>query len=152
MDEKVKCHCLPTDAVAALLLRLALGSVFFFAGLDKFLGKGGVMGSVDYLIGQFSGSYLPMFLVTPFAYLIPVAEIVLGPLLILGVMTRAVLVASGLYTIGLLIGVLVLMKPDTAAFNTAYVGIIVAALWFASRDNRYSLDHLFGICRTGREC
>lgn len=145
MNDNVKCECMPTDAIAALLLRWAVASLLFFAGLNKFLGEGGVFGSVQMISGGFKDTYLPMFLVLPFAYTIPFAEVVLGVLLFLGLMTRASLLASGLFMLGLQLGVLVLKNMDAIFPNTMYVALIVAALWFASRDNRYSVDRLIGI-------
>jgi thiosulfate dehydrogenase [quinone] large subunit len=145
MNEDVKCHCLPTDALAALLLRLDLGILFFFAGLTKFLGKGGVFGAIDMLIGGFKETFMPSFMVTPFAYIIPFAEVALGVLLILGLMTRAALLAAGFLMLGLLLGVMVLGNSAAISSNFMYEAVIVAALWFVSRDNRYSLDRLFHI-------
>lgn len=141
----VKCDCMPAEALGALLLRLALGSALFFFGLSKFLGEGGVLGAARGITDMFKTTYLPSMLVSPLAHLIPFAEVVLGLLLVLGLMTRAALLGSGLLLVLLTAGVAVLGKPDVAANNLIYVGLIAAAMWLASKDNRYSLDRLFKI-------
>lgn len=145
MNENVKCHCMPAEALSALLLRAGLGVLFLFFGLNKFLGEGGVLAAIDGLSAPFRDTYLPMFLVHPFAHAIPFAEVVLGPLLIVGLVTRAALLGSGVFMIVLTAGAAVLGRPDTVANNMLYVLMIVAALWFAAQDNRYSLDKLFRI-------
>lgn len=143
MDQEIRCHnCMPVEAIAALLIRLDLGLVMFFFGLGKFLTDGGVLKTIEGLAGQFKDTVLPSFVVTPFAAMIPFAEVVVGVLLVLGLMTRAVFAATGLLLVGLTAGMAILRQPDVVANNLIYMILVVAGLWFASKDNRYSLDRL----------
>lgn len=144
MNQEIRCHnCMPVEAIAALLIRLDLGLVMFFFGLNKFLGEGGVLTTIERLAGQFKDSPIPGFLVLPFAAVIPFAEVVVGVLLVFGLMTRAVFLATGLLLVGLTAGMAVLQKPDVVAHNLVYMVLVVAGLWFAAKDNRYSLDRVF---------
>jgi thiosulfate dehydrogenase [quinone] large subunit len=142
-NREIKCHCAPSEAIAALLLRADLGLVLFFYGLNKFLGQGGLPASVEYIAGGFRETYLPMALVWPFAYVIPFAEVVLGLLLVLGLMTRAALLGAGLLLLALTTGQAILGDPEVVGHNLIYMILVAGALWFSSQDNRYSLDRVF---------
>lgn len=144
MNQDIRCHnCMPVEAIASLLIRLDLGLVMFFFGLNKFLAEGGVLTTIERLAGQFKDTPIPGFLVLPFAAAIPFAEVVVGVLLVLGLMTRAVYLATGLLLVGLTAGMAVLQKPDVVANNLIYMVLVVAGLWCAAKDNRYSLDRVF---------
>ena len=128
------------EAVAALLLRWALGMLFFFAGLGKFLSQGGASGAARWIVSEFDGTFLPTFLLAPYAFLLPYIEVVLGAVLILGLATRATLFLAGLLLISLAFGKVLLGDFDTVANNLNYVLIAAVAYWFASKDDRYSVE------------
>ena len=128
----------PFEAVSALLLRVSLGVLFFFAGLNKIVG--GPIETAQGMIGNFEETYLPVILVAPFAYLLPYIEVLLGAALIVGIFTKPMLTVAGILLIMLSLGTNVMGNPPTTANNVNYILVTVAALYFACRDNRWSID------------
>jgi thiosulfate dehydrogenase [quinone] large subunit len=125
--------------LAYALLRITLGVIFLFYGIGKFIsGIGSFVGTMNQ---QFSGK-LPAFMVMPFAYAIPFAEVTAGALILLGLFTRLGLVISGLLLIGLTFGVVMLGQAPTVAHNLQYGLVNFVLLWLVDL-NRYSLDSLF---------
>jgi thiosulfate dehydrogenase [quinone] large subunit len=124
---------------AYALLRSTMGVIFLFYGIGKFTsGVGNFVGTMNQ---QFSGK-LPAFMVMPFAYAIPFAEVTAGALILLGLFTRLGLVISGLLLIGLTFGMVRLGQAPTVAHNLQYALVNFVLLWFVDL-NRYSLDSLF---------
>lgn len=82
--------------MGALLLRVALGLMFFVHGLDKF------QGGIDNTAGWFQSIGLPGFA----AYLVAIIELVGGFALIIGLGTRIV---SGLFVI-IMLGAIIKVK------------------------------------------
>jgi thiosulfate dehydrogenase [quinone] large subunit len=124
---------------AYALLRVTLGVIFLFYGIGKFIS--GVSNFVGTMNQQFSGK-LPAFMVMPFAYAIPFAEVTAGALILLGLFTRLGLVISGLLLIGLTFGMVMLGQAPTVAHNLQYGLVNFVLLWLLDL-NRYSLDSLF---------
>ena len=125
--------------VAYALLRITMGVIFLFYGIGKFVsGLGSFVGSMNQ---QFSGK-LPAFMVMPFAYFIPFAEVTAGLLILLGLFTRVGLVLSGLLLIGLTFGTVMLGQAPTVAHNLQYGLVNFVLLWLIDLD-RYSVDSLF---------
>ena len=123
---------------AYVLTRIAYGVIFLFYGIGKF--RGGLSNFVGGQNQQFSGK-LPAFMVMPFAYFIPFAEIISGVLIVLGLFTRVGLTLSGLLLIGLTFGVVILGQAPTVAHNLQYVLLNFVLLWFVEWDG-LSLDAL----------
>ena len=147
---KIKCTIfyLSPDGAAAALIRVSLGVLFFFAGLGKFLAPIGVAGVSEALSKGFEQTYLPMALVKLFLLPLPYLEVITGILLILGLCTIESLIFAGLLLISLALGKLVQMDYPTVSHNFIYVFMAAIGLWFAARDNPYSLDNCLGRCRT----
>jgi thiosulfate dehydrogenase [quinone] large subunit len=137
-----KSHLISTDAAIALLLRVGIGTLFLFAGLNKFMRDGGAVGVAESMIDRFADTVLPGFLVMPYVYALPYVEVTLGVILILGLFTRPALLFAGLLFLSLALGLLASGNNDTVAKVLNYLLITCVALWFASRDNEYSLDAL----------
>jgi thiosulfate dehydrogenase (quinone) large subunit len=140
-------HDWPRDEVVAkpayrecayALLRATLGIVFLFAGIGKFMG--GVGNFAAELQRQFAGK-LPMFIVTPFAYALPFAEVTIGALLVLGLFNVMALILTGLLLMALTFGKVMENDVATVAHNLTYVLINFLLLWLA-KYNDYSLDRL----------
>ncbi|WP_219921403.1 DoxX family membrane protein [Rufibacter sp. XAAS-G3-1] len=78
---------------AYLLAHLPLALSFFGHGLvrlpklDKFS---------QWVVGEFQGSMLPSALVQPFSYVLPLLELLIGLLLLIGLFTRSALIAGAL--------------------------------------------------------
>lgn len=124
--------------VAYALLRVTMGVIFLFYGINKFIsGVGNFVGTMNQ---QFSGK-LPAFMVMPFAYAIPFAEVTAGALILFGLFTRLGLVISGLLLIGLTFGMVMLGQAPTVAHNLQYGLVNFVLLWLVDL-NRYSLDSL----------
>lgn len=124
--------------VAYALLRVTMGVIFLFYGINKFIsGVGNFVGTMNQ---QFSGK-LPAFMVMPFAYAIPFAEVTAGVLILLGLFTRLGLVICGLLLIGLTFGMVMLGQAPTVAHNLQYALVNFVLLWLVDL-NRYSLDSL----------
>jgi thiosulfate dehydrogenase (quinone) large subunit len=123
---------------AYALLRITMGVIFLFYGIGKFMGGiGNFVGSMNQ---RFAGK-LPAFMVIPFAYFIPFAEVTAGLLILFGLFTSAGLALSGLLLVGLTFGTVMLGDPPTVAHNLQYALVNFVLLWLVDL-NRYSLDSL----------
>ena len=121
---------------AFALLRVTLGSIFLTTGVVKF-----VFGVGNFAAGlqqQFADK-LPMFIVTPFAYALPIAEVIVGLLLVVGLFTEMALVLSGVLLLILTFGRVVTNDSATVAHNLSYAFINFMLLWLAEY-NGYSID------------
>jgi|GEM_PF-5244070 len=138
-------------ALAVLLLRLALGSCFLYAGLSKFgLGGGpGYTATVASLSKTFNDPLLAGFPSSAFAHALPFLEAVLGALLLIGLRTRCALMLTGLTLLGFRSGLMVLHKPEMLPAQTMiYVLVLldVAALALLESGNPLSVDACRGSC------
>jgi thiosulfate dehydrogenase [quinone] large subunit len=127
--------------IAYALLRVTFGIIFLFAGIGKF-----TMGIGNYASGMqqdFAGK-LPSFLLVPFIYILPYAEVAIGLLLLLGLLNVFGLILAGLLMIALVFGMLLQGQASIVANNVFYGVVIFILLWFAEY-NRFSLDRLLGI-------
>jgi len=119
------------------VLRFTLGTTFLLHGVTRFLG--GWSGLADQLVQSFHSTFLPDFLVRPFALSVPPVEAVLGTLLCLGLFTRWTLIAGGLWMIALLFGTTIRQDYPTVAIQLLYaVLFFVLQVWELA--NHISLD------------
>ena len=121
---------------AYALLRVTLGVIFLTTGIVKF-----VMGIGTFAAGlqqEFSDK-LPMFIVTPFGYVLPFMEVTVGALLVLGLFNMIALALAGLLLMVLTFRKAAVNDGATVAGNLSYVLIIFVLLWFAD-CNSYSID------------
>lgn len=129
---------------AFLLLRLSLGLLFLIAGFGKF--HGGYSSAVNGIVGMFASNeenWLPIFMIKPYAYILPFVEVAFGALLVVGFLTRPVLVLTGLTLLSLAFGMMVAGNHGTVANNLVYVAMAAAAMGL-SEFNRYSIDGALG--------
>lgn len=131
-----------TRELIGLFLRLSIGVLFFVAGLGKLLG-GLQHFAVDYIVHQFSDTWIPNIFLYPFGYLLPFVELIGGFFLIVGLFTRRTLVVMGVVLLLLEFGKGVQRDPGTVAQIANYILILCAALW-AIREDPYSVDALRG--------
>lgn len=124
----------------AFLLRFSLGLLYLVAGLGKVIG--GTAGFREYISGQFAKTWLPGFMVVPFGYVIPWAELALGVLLVLGLLRPVALVLGSLLMLALAFGMMVTQNWPTVAANLVYVALYAAAL-FTTRWDKLALDTLW---------
>jgi len=113
--------------LAIHLLRLSFGINYFFHGLvrlpelEKF---------VSTMQSNFQESVLPPFLVTPVAYTIPFAEMMIGLFLMLNKYTRETLMLTFLLMNVLVIGSSFVQRWDLVGLQSTYIGFLFLLLYF----------------------
>ena len=127
-----------TIQLAYLILRLTMGVNMFSHGVARLLD---LEKFNMWMIGQFSDTILPEFLVSLSSYMIPFAELIIGVLLILGLFTsRALLLGA------LLITILVFGSGLQENWNVMSSQMIYAVFFFILSYmielNKFSLDNL----------
>ena len=115
---------------AYVLLRLFTGLDFFGHGFARIFTGTHLSGFAQGMVKSMSTSPLPPSLTLAAGYVIPIVEVVVGTLLLLGLFTRFALTAAFLLMFVLMFGVT--MKQDwTAAGQQMLYGLILAILLFA---------------------
>ena len=120
-----------------VLLRLVLGVVFLFYGINKF--QTGVGATIDQMGRQFERTFLPTIAIKAVGATLPSVEIVVGILLVAGLFTRAALVVAGLVLLALSAGLAVLGNSPMVATNLLFL-LVVYVLLSHEEDNVLSLD------------
>jgi thiosulfate dehydrogenase [quinone] large subunit len=87
------------NTTSFLIVRLAVAASMLGHGLVR-LPK--LSEFSNWMVSSFEKSMLPSVLVTPFSYILPIAEFVIGLLLVIGLFTRVSLMAGG-FIMGILI-------------------------------------------------
>jgi len=127
-----------TIELAYFLLRVTMGINMFTHGLARILN---LEGFNLWMIGQFSNTILPEFMVNISSYMIPFTELVIGILLILGLFTSRVLLLGAL-----LIAVLIFGSGVKENWNIMSSQMIYAIFFFILSYliewNKFSLDRL----------
>lgn len=119
-----------------LLLRLLLGMSFLGHGLvrlpklEKFSA---------WMVDSFSKSMLPEALVTPFSYILPIAEFITGVLLLAGLFTRSALVAAAVIMLALIFGSSMIEEWNAIPSQLIH-GVIAVYLLNTIESNRLSAD------------
>jgi len=126
------------------VLRFTLGITFLFHGITRFVSGWSVF--ADQIVQSFHHTFLPDFMVRPFALSVPPVEAILGMLLCLGLFTRWALIAGGLWMIALVLGTTIRQDYATVAIQLLYALLFfVLQVWEPS--NRFSLDNLMRMRR-----
>jgi thiosulfate dehydrogenase [quinone] large subunit len=121
------------------VLRITLGTTFLFHGITRLVS--GWSAFAEQMVHNFHNTFLPDFLVRPFALSVPPIEAVLGTLLLLGLFTRWTLIAGGLWMVVLVFGTTVRQDYPTVAIQLVYALLFfVLQVWESA--NRLSLDAL----------
>ncbi|MEG3659056.1 MauE/DoxX family redox-associated membrane protein [Arenibacter palladensis] len=129
---------LSNKTLAIHLFRISFGINYFFHGivripnLDKF---------VTGMQNTFQDTLLPGFLVTPLAYAIPFAEIIIGLLLLLNKFTRETLIATIILMNILVIGSSFAQKWDLVGLQSTYIGFLFLLLYFMN-DNQTTIQKI----------
>lgn len=127
-------------ALAYALLRIALGVNILMHGLVPIMG--GVDAFAAAMVHQFARTFLPAALVHTFGTLLPVIQLVIGALLVVGAFTRVALVAGELVIIGLMFGASLLPNSGTSVSLQLLYALIYALLLGLAHVNAYSVDAL----------
>ena len=126
------------NTITFLLLRLAIGASMFGHGLVR-LPK--LAGFSNWMVGSFEKSILPLSLVRPFSYALPILEFTIGLLLITGLFTRIALVAGALVMIVLIFGTTLIENWDAITSQLIHAAFFAIMLQFI-QYNSYALDVL----------
>jgi len=127
------------NASSFLLLRLAVGMSFFGHGVVRMPKLEAFSG---WMVKSFENSMLPEILVLPFSYFLPIAELVIGLFVLLGLFTRLSLISGAVVTIMLLFGSSMIESWDAIPSQLIHVAFFAVLLHFLP-SNRYSFDHTF---------
>lgn len=132
--------------LAYLLLRLLTGIDFFGHGYARIFTGNYLPGFAESLEKSMASAPLSPDLVLYVGYVIPVAELIIGTLLLLGLYTRAVLVLAFLLMFGLMFGLTLKQDWNTAAQVLVY-GVVLFLLLFLRDRYDVSWPALFHIER-----
>lgn len=131
---------------AYALMRISLGFIFLFYGLGKLMMGPSVF--ADNLVSQFSKTPLPAQLVRSFGLLLPFAEVSIGLLITLGLLTQIGLSLAALLLMALTFGVIMLQQPQLVAQNLLF-SLTTFFLFFFSEYNAFAVDNLWRRDRGG---
>jgi len=126
------------NTISFLLLRLAIGASFFGHGLIR-LPK--LAAFSDGMINTFKKSMLPELLVTPFSYVLPVAEFVIGLLLLSGLFTKASAIAGSVVMLVLIFGTCMIENWEALPSQLIHIAFLVTLLQFI-QCNSWALDEM----------
>lgn len=124
--------------IAYALLRVTMGVIFLFYGIEKF--RNGIGSVADGMEKLLEGK-LPLVLVRPFAYLLPFVEVIIGALLTFGLFSEIALILAGLLMLALTFGTVMIPDRPTVVNNATFAFIIFVLSWLGE-NNSYSLDGL----------
>jgi len=114
------------------ILRLAMASLFFVAGVNKFVM--GLSNSAQYVIATFAKTWLPAPLVTPYAYALPFVEVFVAVWLLSGIKLKEAWIFTAFMFISLAFGMAVAQQYPSAASNYVYVVIACLGLYVSKFD------------------
>ena len=127
------------DTITYLLVRLALAISLFGHGLVR-LPKLTIFS--NWMIKSFESSMLPKLLVIPFSYTLPIADFIIGTLLILGLFTKTALVMGGIVMLMLVLGTCLIENWEALQSQMIHVAFIAILLQFVKDCNEFSLDSI----------
>src|SRR6478609_1277997 len=122
-----------------LLLRLAVGASMLGHGLVR-LPK--LQTFSNWMVGSFENSLLPKVLVVPFSYVLPIAEFLIGLMLLGGIFTKQSLTAGSIVMIVLIFGSTMIEHWDALPSQFIHLAFFVLLLQFVS-SNSLALDNVF---------
>ena len=132
----------PNIALAYGLLRLALGLNILLHGIVRW--RAGRWAFGQSLMTDFANTPLPSKLVLAFGQTLPIAETLIGGLLVVGLFTLPALVAGTGLLIVLLFGTCLRADWPTATFQMVYVALYTALIGLIGA-NRFAIDSIFTV-------
>jgi uncharacterized membrane protein YphA (DoxX/SURF4 family) len=135
-------------AWALLFARLALGLIFFMAGVWKVFQLGPLEHARKYFL-PFSDTFLPVWSLWLVGVAIPLVELIAGALVILGLRTRDALIALGFILVIVTFGHL-LREPlyNLTDHVIPRLALLLFVLWCPREHDRFSFDCLLGRRKT----
>lgn len=125
------------ERLAYALLRVAVGTDLMMHGISRMLAGPGEFAAK--LVMQFAHAPLPSWSVWVFGLILPAIEGILGLILLLGLRTRATLVAASMLVLVLTFGSSLLQDWSVVNIHLAYAAVY-SALLFLRKYNAWSVD------------
>jgi thiosulfate dehydrogenase (quinone) large subunit len=122
---------------AYALLRIAVGGNLIMHGISRIISGPGEFAAK--LVIQFTHAPLPAWSVWGFAQILPSIEGILGLLILVGLRTRAALIAASLLLVVLTFGSALIQDWNAAGIQLIYA-MAYSALLFLRRYNGWSVD------------
>lgn len=127
----------PRDlAIAHLLLRVMVGGIFLNSGFNKIFN---IPAFVERMVKTLDASYIPDVLIRLGAYPVPIIELVVGVLIILGLSTRIALILTATLMVMLAFGAMSAQLTELVSSQLIY-GIVLFVLLATCRFNWFSID------------
>jgi len=126
-----------SQQLSFLLARLAVGMSMFGHGLVR-LPK--LQSFSHWMVGQFEKSMLPEIIVTQFSYILPIAELLVGIFLLIGLFTRQALVAGSLVMIALIFGSSMIEEWGAIPSQLIHAAFFSILLIFEKSYNSFAVD------------
>lgn len=126
------------ETISYLVLRLAIATSLFGHGLVR-LPKLATFS--NWMVDSFENSMLPKILITPFSYILPIAEFSIGFFLLLGLFTKQSLIAGSIVMLLLLFGTSMIENWEAIPSQLIHLAFFALLLHFID-SNRLALDSL----------
>lgn len=127
------------EQIAYALLRMVVGTNLMMHGVARMLA--GTEKFAANLVGQFAQAPLPTWSIWGFGLMLPTLEGVLGLLLLIGLRTRAALIASSFLILVLTFGSALVQNWSAAGTQLLYA-LIYSLLIFLHRYDGWAVDRL----------
>jgi thiosulfate dehydrogenase [quinone] large subunit len=125
--------------LAFFTLRLALGMNELMHGITRIFMGAGLSGFLTFTQNQFKDAPLPVWQVRSFATVVPICELIIGVLLILGLWTRWALALAALLMVGIIFGTA--MRSDwQLVFLQMFYSFLCALMLTWRRYDTWSVD------------
>ena len=125
--------------LAFFTLRLALGVNELMHGVTRIFMGAGLSGFLDFTQNQFKDAPLPVWQVRSFAAVVPMCELIVGVLLILGLWTRWALAVAAVLMVGIIFGTAV--RSDwQLVFLQMFYSLLYALMLMWRRYDAWSVD------------
>ena len=138
-------HC--TMFAKNITLRIALGGMLLLYGVAKF--KMGISGFAEEMSGMFDATVIPLGLAKAFLTVVPLLEVVLGALILIGLYTRYAALTAALLFALFIVGLTSTGNNDFLLMMAAnYIYIFAAFKLSCNAHSTWSLDH--ALCKGGK--
>lgn len=127
------------NTTSFLIIRLAVAASMLGHGLVR-LPK--LHGFSNWMVSSFEKSMLSLVLITPFSYILPIAEFVIGLLLVIGLFTRVSLIAGGFTMVILILGSAMVENWEAMPSQFIHAAFFAVLLSFL-QYNTYAVDNVF---------
>lgn len=129
--------------LAYFTLRLALGVNELIHGVTRIFMGAGLSGFLSFTQNQFKDVPLPVWQVRSFATVVPICELIVGVLLILGLWTRWALTLAAILMVGIIFGT-ALRSDWQLVFLQMFYSLLYTVMLMGRRYDAWSLDAKMG--------